>query len=217
MRVLGDIPLLGWTVEAIQQSKLRNSKYLLSTDDNKIAEVAREFGINVPFRRPDVLATDEASAESVSLHALHWVEQQGGLKPKYLMWLQPTSPFRPPESLIKAYSMIVNSSADAVVGVKALHRTPRTIFNIDKNYNLIPLDEKSRLATRRQDINTCYTPNGAMYIVRVDVLKEQRTFYPRQCRAIIMDPISSHDIDTPEDWFLAEALVSAGLTWRQSK
>src|ERR1700743_3832228 len=86
-------PLLAWTIEAARNST-RLDRIILSTDDEEIASVAREFGVEVPFMRPAELAKDSSGSLEVALHALDWAAREPGGEPEYLLILQPTSPLR---------------------------------------------------------------------------------------------------------------------------
>jgi CMP-N,N'-diacetyllegionaminic acid synthase len=215
-RMLGDIPLLGWTAEAIKQSGLSEATCILSTDDEAIANIGRTVGLEVPFTRPSELAQDEATADGVALHALNWMVEATGVKPKLVMLLQPTSPFRPPEAILKAVKMLEDPSIDGVIGVKPIYRSLSTLYFSDENMNMLPLDKDEKLQSRRQDVNPIYTPNGTLYLIRAEKLREPKSFFPEKMKGIIMDQISSIDIDDPIDWKLAEAVVNGKLSWRDN-
>jgi CMP-N,N'-diacetyllegionaminic acid synthase len=212
--MLGDIPLLGWTAEAVKQSGLSEATCVLSTDDEAIANIGRKIGLEVPFMRPSELAHDEATADGVALHALNWMTEATGVRPKFVMLLQPTSPFRPPDALLKAAKMMENPSIDGVIGIKPIHRNLTTLYFSDENMNMLSLDKDGKLQSRRQDIKPIYTPNGALYLIRAEKLREPKSFFPEKMQGIIMDQISSIDIDDPIDWKIAEAMVANKQTWR---
>lgn len=110
--------------------------------------------------------------------------------------------------------MLVEKKLDAVIGVKHVNRSPGTLFYTNDEDLLEPLERQTTVLTRRQAVRPMVTPNGAMYSVRSAVLRSSNTFMPARCGKMVMDQIMSHDIDDPIDWGIAEALVSAGLTWR---
>lgn len=213
--MLGDLPLLGWTAEAVRRSGLENPRCLLSTDDAEIAAIGKAVGLDVPFLRPPHLATDETGAVDVAIHALDWIKESSGKKPEYLMWLQPTSPFRAPEIIRQAFSTLVEEKLDAIIGVKHVSRSLGTLFYANDEGLLEPLERQATVITRRQAVRPMLTPNGAMYAVRSEILRSSNTFMPARCGKIVMNQIMSHDIDDPIDWDVAEALTSAGLTWRR--
>jgi CMP-N,N'-diacetyllegionaminic acid synthase len=213
--MLGDIALLGWTAEAVKQSGLSEATCILSTDDEEIAGVGSAVGLTVPFMRPSQLAQDETTAGDVALHALDWMTQATGTRPKSIMLLQPTSPFRSPELILDAVKMLENPSINGVIGVKAIHRSLATLYSVDENMNMFSLDKSGKLQSRRQDISPIYTPNGALYLIRTEKLEETAHFFPDKLQGIVMDQISSIDIDDPIDWKIAEAMVANKLTWRK--
>jgi CMP-N,N'-diacetyllegionaminic acid synthase len=213
-RTLGDIPLLGWTAEAVKLSSLSQATCILSTDDEEIADIGRTVGLEVPFLRPPELAQDEATADVVAIHALNWMTQKTGVRPKYLMWLQPTSPFRPPEIISEAVKMMEDPSIDGVVGIESIYKNLATLFYADENMNICPIKKDEKFESRRQNINPIYAPNGALYLIHSDKLNSPKSFTPEKCRGIAMDQISSIDLDEPIDWELAKAVVDSKLSWR---
>ena len=128
VRTLGDIPLLGWTAQAVRYSSVSEATCILSTDDEQIAKIGRSVGLEVPFIRPSELAKDETPSDALVIHALDWMETNYGNRAKYVMLLQPTSPFRPPEILSQAVKMLENSSVDGVIGVKSIYRSLGALF-----------------------------------------------------------------------------------------
>lgn len=212
--LLGGIPLLEWTVEAVRRAGLSKATCILSTDDRKIADIGRSVGIDVPFLRPAELATDTATLEAVALHVLDWLGVERGIAAKSVMLLQPTSPFRIPEALTEAVSMLEDPTIDAVFGVKPIHRSPAVLFHANERMELTPLGSGNKHNRRRQDVNTLFTPSGTLYLVRSKILRKVKSFFPKKCRGIAMDQIASIDIDDPVDWKIAEAIARSGLTWR---
>lgn len=213
-RHLAGSPLLGWTADAVRAAGLDEAVCVLSTDDEEIAEIGRSVGLEAPFLRPVGLATDEASAQSVALHALEWVSAHRGHQPVAVMWLQPTSPFRTPSALSDAVAMMSEPGFAGVIGVKAVYRSLRTLFHADECMELKSIDAGAELHDRRQALRPLVTPNGALYLVPARELRASGSFVPPRCRGILMDQIASLDIDDGIDWAMAEALAAAGLTWR---
>lgn len=213
-RTLGDIPLLGWTAEAVKRSSLSEATCILSTDDEEIADIGKAVGLEVPFLRPSEFAQDEATADVVAVHALNWMVQKNGAMPKYLMLLQPTSPFRPPEIISEALKMMEDPSIEGVIGVKPIYKNLATLFYADENMNICPIKKDESFESRRQNINPIFSPNGALYLIHSDKLTSPKSFYPEKCQGIEMDQISSIDLDDPIDWDLAMAVINSKLSWR---
>lgn len=212
--MLGGIPLLGWTAEAVKQAGLSEATCILSTDDEEIADIGRKVGLEVPFIRPAELAKDETVVVDVISHALGWLDQERGIDPELVMLLQPTSPFRHPELLLQAVKMLEDPSVDGVMGVKPIYRNLATLFHADENMHMFPLGCNEKLETRRQDVDTIYTPDGTLYLIRTKKLHGPKGFFCENLRGVLMDQIASIDIDGILDWRLAEAVVANKLTWR---
>lgn len=207
VRLLAGRPLLAWTADAVRAAAVPGALAVLSTEDDEVAEVGRAAGLEVPFRRPHEHATDEAGAEAVALHALAWAENKFGAAPESVMLLQPTSPFRSPAAIVEADALLRADAVWGVLGVKAIHRTLATLYRLDDGGRLAPLAAGEVSGARRQDLAPLYTPNGAIYLVRTSALRERRSFFPEGCRALVMDAISSLDIDDEDDWAIAEAVA----------
>lgn len=212
IKLLGDKPLLAWTARAIGKANADNCVAVLSTDSERYADVGRKAGLHVPFIRPADCANDTASALAVIDHALQWFEAEYNYVPEQVMWLQPTSPFRSSAIIEQALAMMAQCQADGVVGCKEIHRDLTTLFRTRDGF-LTALGE-DRVQTRRQDVEPLLTPNGAMYLCKTSVLQEKQSFYSARTLPLVMDAIMSLDIDTPTDWAIAEALVTAGLVER---
>jgi CMP-N,N'-diacetyllegionaminic acid synthase len=210
IKLLGGKPLLAWTARAIEDVKSCNCLAVLSTDSEQYADVGRKAGLHVPFIRPGDCSNDTASALAVVNHALQWFEGEYRYSPEQVMWLQLTSPFRSSAIIEQALAMMVQQRADGVVGCKEIHRDLTTLFRSRDGF-LTALGEENRVQTRRQDVEPLLTPNGAMYLCKTSVLQAKQSFYSERTLPLVMDAIMSLDIDTPTDWAMAEALVTAGL------
>ena len=209
IKLLDGKPLIVWTAQAIQNANLSNYIAILSTDSDRYAKVGRDAGLHVPFIRPVECSNDTASALAVVEHALHWFKGEYYYLPEQVMWLQPTSPFRSSAIIEQALAMMAERQADGVIGCKEIHRDLTTLFRTRDGF-LTALGE-DRVQTRRQDVEPLLTPNGAMYLCKTSVLQEKQSFYSERTLPLVMDAIMSLDIDTPTDWAMAEALVTAGL------
>lgn len=210
IKLLGGKPLLQWTADAIDLARLVNSLAILSTDSPQYAEIGKSLGLQVPFLRPVECAGDSASALQVIEHALAWFQNDYGYLPEQTMWLQPTSPFRSAAIIHQAVSILVEQQANAVIGCKEIHRDLTTLFRYEKGY-LMPVDSNRPTQTSRQQSKSLLTPNGAMYLCKTKYLLEQKTFYPPRTLPLVMRAIESLDIDTEEDWAMAEAFIKQGL------
>jgi len=204
--LVGDKPLIAWTIEGALQSHSL-SRVIISTDDEEIAAVSRQWGAEVPFMRPEELARDDSPHVPVVVHAVEWLESQGDLPPDYIMLLQPTSPFRSAEDIDAAIDLACEKDADAVVSVCPTRDHPylsREITSDGKLLSFVPTPEGY---LRRQAFPLVYALNGAIYLVRRKVFLEGRTWFPECTYAYVMPPERSLDIDSPWDLYIADLIL----------
>ncbi len=209
IRLLGGLPLLAWTAQAIAAAGVA-ARTVLTTDDAAIAEVGRAHGLEAPFLRPPELATDAAGMLEVVEHAVGWLEANAEFSATAVMLLQPTCPFRKPERLRQALDLLARPHTEGVIGVRRIERSLSVMYREDDRGLLDPLapwDDR----TRRQDVRPLLTPNGTLYLVTRQALTEHHRLFPPRLRPLPTDAVEGIDIDTPEDWALAEAVVAAGL------
>jgi N-acylneuraminate cytidylyltransferase len=201
VKVLGNKPLIAYTIDFALKNIKEGDELCISTNDDKVLEIVTDLGINVPFRRPAELATDEANSYDVIMHALKHYENIEKFFDVVLL-LQPTSPLRSQDdfdNLIKEYS----DSIDMIVSVKMVKDNP--YFNLFEEDNLGFL-EKSKKGNfqRRQDVPSVFAFNGSMYLMNVDSLKKMAIGNFKKIRKVVMPDERSVDIDTFADWILAE-------------
>ncbi len=197
VRLLGGKPLVAWTIEAALAS-LKLSNVIMSTDDEEIADVSRLWGADVPFIRPSHLAQDMSSHIEVVVHALQWLAQYRGLLPEYVMLLQPTVPLRSPEDIDRAISLAEETGADSVISVCLAANHPYLCKKIGPDGQLQDFLYHIDQDLPRQHLPPAYALNGAIYLIKREVLLEQRTWYTDRTYAYAMPPERSFDID--EEW-----------------
>ena len=197
-------PLIYYTLDAAC-AVASPENICVSTDSDEIISIVREYGLGVPFKRPDYLATDTASSYDVILHAIDFYDQQGMYYDRILL-LQPTSPFRNGTHIREALSLY-QPGLDMVVSVKIAHANP--YFNLfEENADGFLTRSKSGNFTRRQDCPVVYEFNGAIYIMNVQSLKIESHIKFSKIRKYVMTEEDSLDIDTNIDWIIAEAILS---------
>jgi len=203
---LGGKPLICWTINAACESNICD-RLIISTDSRKIADLAKNHGIEVPFLRPPRFSTDSATTFSVARHCLSWMSKHEQYSPEYLLLLQPTSPFRTAQDIINAFSLVDREKADAVVSVCPANPHPCLSMQINHEGCLKRLFPSTSRYSRRQDMPMAYALNGAVYFIRVSTFLEQKTFLPEQTRAYIMPRERSLDIDSPWDLYLSQLIM----------
>jgi len=206
-------PLIAWAIEAAKQSNLV-SRVIVSTDYDKIAEIAKKFGAEVPFMRPAELAQDTTPTLPVMVHAVNYLKEAENYTPDYILLLEPTSPGRQARHIKEATELILKTGADSVVSVVEVPRrfSPSWQFKVgaDRRMEIATGGSLKNIITRRQDLPKAYTRDGAIYLFKTKLLFEaEPSIYGDDTRAYIMDSAYSLDIDTPEDWSEAEVKMKS--------
>ena len=206
-------PLLAWTIEAAKSAGVFD-RIILTTDDQEIAAVGKQFGVEVPFMRPTDLARDHTPSLPVLQHAVSLLREQGGYQPDAVMLLQPTAPLRQPFHIREAAELFETSGADSVVSVVEIpeHFSPHwAVVTSDNGWaKLFSGSPIRRRIPRRQDFpNACYSHNGAMYLFKTHFLFDPRepSFYGERVRLYPMEKRYSVNVDGPDDWDEAERMM----------
>jgi CMP-N,N'-diacetyllegionaminic acid synthase len=205
-------PLLAYTADAAHAAT-RLTRTIVSTDDQAIAGAARSLGLEVPFMRPASLAGDDTPMLPVLQHAVKTM-RESGFTADLVVLLQPTSPLRRADHIDAAVDLLERSGADSVVSVVEVpHQfNPVSVMRLEDD-RLQPFID-GPLVTRRQDKPTVFARNGpAVLAVRTSVL-EAGSLYGNDCRALVMSPNDSLDIDGPED--LAAFASSMRIPYRHA-
>jgi N-acylneuraminate cytidylyltransferase/CMP-N,N'-diacetyllegionaminic acid synthase len=197
-------PLLQYTIEAAHKSK-HITDIFLSSEDEEIIELARSLGLEVPYRRPAELATDESPLIDAILHACDWLRANRHPTPDALLLLQPTSPLRRADDIDKAIQLFQVTGATSLISVHKMIEHPYDCLVV-KRKRWRYLARGNSAITRRQEYpENFYYLNGAMYMARTDFLVARRAFviegetilYP-------MNPALGVDVDTIFDLQRAE-------------
>lgn len=196
-------PLIAYTIEEAKKSKYL-SRCIVSTDDSKIADIAKKYGAEVPFLRPASLAKDNSSSISVCKHALRWLEKHGFGKFDHVMILQPTSPLRIAKDIDECIKKIVISGADSVMSMVKLSDFDIKKIKKIKNEVITPWCEKEGKASNRRDKGgEVYKRNCAIYLTKTDCILRGDLF-GKVSVAYVMPPERSVDINGPVDFEIAE-------------
>lgn len=206
IRELFGIPLLA--IRGLSALKLTDKENVwLSTDSEEYVQIGKKFGINVPFVRPEHLASDKASSADVVLHAMEHAERIGR-KYKMIALLEPTSPFVYFEDIENAILKLkANNEAVAIVATKEVEAA--SVF-VQKNalyLNVLADNLKKSQTMRRQDFETEITPAGGFYIAKWDDFLKHKTFYTQKTLSYILPEECSLEIDNEMQFKWAEFLV----------
>ncbi len=202
-------PLIAWSIEsgrALQAGGVL-ARCIVSTDDGEIADVAREFGADVPFLRPAEAATDTAKALAYVLHALDSLEQADGLYDA-VMILQPTSPRRDPAAIAAAVARMTASDADSLISCyQEDYINELVMYEDEGNGRIRPRHPNHNKGVRRQDHGPTMVRNGAVYVTRVPYLRATGQLVCDHPVLLRMGKIDSIDVDTPDDLELLRAVL----------
>ena len=205
IKELNGKPLMAYTIEAARQSGIMDCIHV-STDSEQYAQIAREYGADVPFLRQPEYATDKAATWDVVKYVLGEYEARGG-KFDYVMLLQPTTPLRTAEDITCAYHLLQEKHANAVVSVCEVDHSPLWTDTIPADGNMKGFVKKEYRELPRQAMPTYYRVNGAIYFVKTSELCDVSNMYDDECYAYIMPTARSVDIDGALDFEFAEALM----------
>jgi CMP-N,N'-diacetyllegionaminic acid synthase len=201
-----DRPLIAWTCEAASGSALL-ARTIVSTDSDRIARVAGEWGVAAPFLRPAELAQDTTPSIDVLLHALSWLEARPE-EVRALVLLQPTSPLRTSAHIDAAVQLFLDSGADSVVSVmRAPHRFHPSSVLRDVDGWLAPYEGTSHTVRRRQDAPPVFARNGPAILVVSPALLRAGRLYGDRTRGFVMSAEDSVDVDELSDLRYAEFLL----------
>lgn len=211
IRSLGGEPLIAYSIKSALKSRI--GRIIVSTDDPEIAEVARGYGVEVPFLRPAHLAEDSSSSLSVLLHVLEYVETQEQYYPHIVACLPPTTPFRTATHIDAAIEMLVSSDVDSVIGICEVEQHPYVMFEQEPDDRLTEFIQIRPKPLRRQEFPRLYVTNASMTVSRrhyYDGLTDPEPAHSwTSLKGIVMDRVSSIDINTEFDLLVAEAALSA--------
>ena len=198
-------PLIAWTIEtALKSTSL--SRVIVSTDDEEIARVSSDCSAEVPFLRPKELAQDDSPHIPVIVHAIEWLESHSNERPDYVFLFEPTSPFRSVEDIENATRLVREKKADSVIGVCRAPSHPYNARLIAQDGRLENHGYRPEGYLYRQILPPVYVVNGAIYLVRRDVVIEKSTLITEKTYAYVMPAERSLNIDDPWDLYLADLI-----------
>jgi CMP-N,N'-diacetyllegionaminic acid synthase len=201
-------PLIVHTIETAQRCRLID-RIIVSTDSLQIAEIATNSGAEVPFIRPEELATDDAPKLPVIKHAIRFLETRQDYHPDIIVDLDPTSPLRTEKDIEACIKIVRDEGADNVFSVIAAHRNP--YFNmVEVNNGRVQLVKQlASAAARRQDTPPVYDMNASIYVWERDALINNDSLFLERTRIYEM-PEWARDIDGETDFKFAEFLIKEG-------
>jgi len=210
LKDLNGHPLIYYTIIAAQKSRYID-QLILSTDDPEIAGVASQYGVEIPFMRPEDLATDTSRAIDTYIYTVERLNREHGTACREFVVLQPTSPFRLPRHVEQTVEHLIEGRYDAVWTVSKTdskaHPLKQLVIQGDR---LDYYDPAGAAIIARQQLTPVYHRNGVAYAITRQCIDEQRTIKgERTSYVIINDPLIN--IDTMDDLLFAEFLLGRGV------
>ena len=196
-------PLISYTISAAKNSKLI-SKIIVSTDNKKIAKIAKASGVEVPFLRPKKISSDNSSNLVVIKHALDFLKTKEDYEPEIIIWLQPTSPLRTSAKIDESIKLLRNSNADSVLSVTKSHLHPYRSFWFEKKY-LRPFKAEFQKYYQRQLRPDIFSPTGEVYTFWHKTLKKYNSQFGKKIKPLFAKKDEFIiDIDNPYELFICE-------------
>lgn len=209
IRPLAGTPLIGYTITEALKSRFI-TRYIVSTDDEEIRQVAIECGADAPFLRPQEFSTDQASSVSAMQHAVNWVEQHEGVKYDYIVELMCTNPMKSVLDIDASIEKLISTDADSVIAVHQLddHHPARIKKIIDDKIVDFCIPEIPE--SRRQDLKPdAYVRSGSIYALKRDYLMvDGKRYGSVESRPYVLPQERAVNIDTEIDFIVAEELIT---------
>jgi CMP-N,N'-diacetyllegionaminic acid synthase len=209
IRPINGIPLIAYTIGEALRSRFL-TRFIVSTDDAEIQEVAIRYGAEAPFLRPAEFSTDAASSVSAMQHAVAWAEKQEGVRYDYVIEMMCTNPMKTVEDIDACIEKLVKTGADSVIAVHRLedHHPIRIKKIVDDRIVDFCLPEKPE--TRRQDLKPhAYIRSGSIYALKRDhLMVEGRRYGSVESRPYILPEERAVNVDTELDFLIAEHLLA---------
>ena len=193
-------PILAYSIEAALESKVFD-EVMVSTDDNEIASIAKTYGAKVPFMRSNRTSDDYATTVEVLLEVLEEYKKRGCTFDK-MCCIYPTAPFVTGEKLRNAMKLLDNPEIDSVMPVIPFSFPPMRGMYIKEGK--LTYCNPDYVTVRSQDIETMYHDCGQFYCAKVEIFMREHRLVTDKTAAFVLPEREVQDIDTMEDWKLAE-------------
>ncbi|MBN2015040.1 MAG: methyltransferase domain-containing protein [Candidatus Altiarchaeota archaeon] len=217
IKILGDKPLITYTLECAKKSKYID-RIIVSTDSDEIARVSTDFGAEAPFRRPADISKSDSTELDAFKHALSWLKENESYVPDIIVKLFPTSPFRKAETVDRAIELLMSRpDADSVRSVRLCTEHPHKMWRIDQNgflESFVPLDEKLPEAhtLAYHLLPEVYIQNASIDVTKPSNIWKKNSITGTKILPLVMEEYESLDINTPLDFELADYLISLSTT-----
>ena len=206
IKLFGGKPMIAWSIEAAIASECFD-RIVVSTDDEEIAQVARNLGADVPFIRPQALSDDHTGTIPVVAHAIEWQNKQGEITSD-VCCIYATAPFLQPNDIVKGYQVLLSSNADYAFSVTSYAFPIQRAIRIT-NSQRVQMFQPEHFNTRSQDLEDAWHDAGQFYWGHSSAWLAQQPLFTDAAAPVPMPRYRVQDIDTPEDWERAEWLLKS--------
>lgn len=201
-----DKPIIGWSIEAAIKSRCFDA-VIVSTDDEEIAEIARDFGAETPFNRPAELSNDHAGTVEVIAHGIEWYIQHGHT-PEEVCCIYATAPFITDEKLKQGLELLLTTQSEFVIPVTSYAFPIQRAVKISAEYH-IEMFKPEEFKTRSQDLEEAYHDAGQFYWGKASSWLKKGSIFSGLATPFILPRYEVQDIDTVEDWIYAERMFKS--------
>jgi CMP-N-acetylneuraminic acid synthetase len=204
VKKLNGKPLIGYILETASSID-EIDRVIVSTEDMEIAAIAKEYGAEVPFIRPPELAGDEIGTLPVLQHAINYLEEKEDYKPDIIILLYATSPMLTHSRIEEAIRLISENNFDSVLSVVE-DKGHYWIEKQGKYERIYPKNPKNRQFTK-----PLFKENGAIYIIKRDILMEKNEIVGNNVGFLVMEKRETIDIDEPFDFEIVKTMMNAHI------
>ena len=198
-------PMIAYSIEAALNSGCFD-KVIVSTDDQEIADVAVKYGAEVPFLRPDNISDDFATTMDVMQHAIQWCVDQD-LEVDNVCCIYATAPFILPEYIKQGLVAVSSPNVEYAFSATSFSFAIQRAISVDQN-GFVAMFSPEFANTRSQDLEEAYHDAGQFYWGKSSAFLAGKAIFAQHSKAVLLPRKRVQDIDTPEDWELAETLFS---------
>lgn len=194
-------PVIAYPIEAAIASSLFDA-VVVSTNDSEIADIAKQYGAEVPFMRPEALSDDHTATAPVLIHAIEWYESQGHTVEE-MACLYPSTPFLNPDLLQDGYRVWKEAESPYCFAVSEFHSAPQRALKLSEQGRAVSLYPEFQ-QTRTQDLPPTFFDAGMFYFCDAQIYKSGVSMHSDSAVPFVLPRHLAHDIDTLEDWDFAE-------------
>jgi pseudaminic acid cytidylyltransferase len=199
-------PMIAWSIETARQSGCFD-RIIVSTDDEEIADIARTYGAEAPFLRPERLADDHTGTIPVIAHAIEWLTEQN-FAPEHVCCIYATAPFMTAPDLRESLAMLVREDCSYVFPVTSFGFPIQRAIRLTSD-GRTAMFYPEQFKTRSQDLEEAYHDAGQFYWGRAAAWASAEPIFSSRGAPLILPRYRVQDIDTPEDWARAELMFEA--------